>query len=224
MMGRLLSAVLLMGLGAFGLLVFAPAAEFDGRLGDVRETVRETLSLDHDGADSQAVGAPGAPEAPAPGSSTAGLHPEVPEEREAEIEQMFHAMINETRAEHGLPELTFDEELAVVARYHSEQMAAQDFFAHMNPNTERDATDRGHLFDYTCRKVEGLFVRSGLGENLYKSTGGPDLSPEREAERAIEGLMDSPGHRENILRDVYETEGIGVHEADGSIWLTQNFC
>ena len=41
----------------------------------------------------------------------------------------------------------------------------------------------------------------------------------------VKGWMDSPGHRENILTNGYESEGIGV--AFGSyntVLVTQNFC
>lgn len=37
--------------------------------------------------------------------------------------------------------------------------------------------------------------------------------------------MGSPGHRENILRDVFTHVGVGVHvdEDTGTMWVTHNF-
>jgi len=77
-----------------------------------------------------------------------------------------------------------------------------------------------------------LFV--GLAENIYqnwiyKSTyvGGipSDWNTEEElAEKAVEGWMNSTGHRENILSG-FHSEGIGVAIAeDDKVYITQNFC
>lgn len=154
---------------------------------------------------------------------TSSLEPSDPDEREAAIEQRFHELVNRTRVENGLDELAFDEELAVVARYYSQQMGTHDFFAHVNPHTGRGPTERGQLFGYDCTKLSGLMIRSGIGENLYMKRG-PQLPPDEEAQRAHDGLMSSPGHRENILREIYDAEGVGVYETGDGLWLTQNFC
>ncbi len=37
--------------------------------------------------------------------------------------------------------------------------------------------------------------------------------------------MNSPGHRENILTEIYDREGIGVEITDDhKVYVTQNFC
>ena len=212
--------LVLLALGGLAVVVFAPA-EFEGTLQDIRENVRQTLGLDDEPSGTPSSTASRTPSGSPTPSST--LEPTDPDEREAAIEQHFHELINETRVEHGLEELELDEELAVVARYYSQQMGTHGFFAHVSPVTGRDPTERGRLFDYNCTKVSGLMVRSGIGENLYMKRG-PERPPEEEAQRAHDGLMSSEGHRENILREVYDVEGIGVYENDDGLWLTQNFC
>jgi uncharacterized protein YkwD len=45
------------------------------------------------------------------------------------------------------------------------------------------------------------------------------------AEVVVDGWMDSPGHRENILEDGYGLQGIGVAiSSDEEVFVTQNFC
>jgi uncharacterized protein YkwD len=57
-----------------------------------------------------------------------------------------------------------------------------------------------------------------VGENLYTSTNIPRPVPS-----AIEGWMNSPGHRENILRSVYAETGVGVWRIGNTYYITQLF-
>ena len=41
--------------------------------------------------------------------------------------------------------------------------------------------------------------------------------------RIVDGWMNSPGHRKNILTETYDREGIGIG-AEESVWVTQNSC
>ncbi len=49
------------------------------------------------------------------------------------------------------------------------------------------------------------------------------MTMEEIASRIVDGWMDSPGHRQNILETSYDKEGIGV-VADERVYVTQNFC
>ena len=50
-------------------------------------------------------------------------------------------------------------------------------------------------------------------------------SLEELANLVVDGWMDSPGHRENILNSSYDVEGIGVAiNDDEEVYVTQNFC
>ena len=147
----------------------------------------------------------------------------VTKEKQAEIE--VHRLINLEREKHGLETLGYDEELASVAKSHSEDMASSGYFSHETPEG-LDPTDRASEADYTCRYRIGNLIYSGIGENIHMVTGSSLIlwSPESIAETAVSGWMDSPGHRKNILTSNFSNEGIGVSISTFTIHVTQNFC
>lgn len=126
----------------------------------------------------------------------------------AQIEVQIRQRINEIRQEQGLGELQANEKLAEVARRYSQQMAEQDFFSHTSPTGETPA-----------QRVRSAGIGYRLvGENLFKSTNIP-----QPVSAAVEGWMDSPGHRENILRSQYRETGIGVWQDGETYYVTQLF-
>jgi uncharacterized protein YkwD len=51
------------------------------------------------------------------------------------------------------------------------------------------------------------------------------MTLERIASQTVNGWMNSPGHRENVLDKGYDREGIGVAiGANEAVYVTQNFC
>lgn len=122
----------------------------------------------------------------------------------SEIEML--ELINEERRRAGVGELVMDEELVEVARKHSWDMWERKYFAHENPDGENAV--------HRMLEEEVDFVRAG--ENLALT---------RNVERAHTGLMNSPGHKKNILDPEFTRVGIGV--IDGGIYgkmFTQNFA
>lgn len=122
-----------------------------------------------------------------------------------DLEARMLEMVNEERAKQGLQPLKADPELAVVARAHSKDMFARGYFAHITPEG-KTPSDR-------IRQANVKFLTAG--ENLAL---GQTLSI------CHTGLMNSPGHRANILQPAYGRLGIGV--LDGGIFglmITQNF-
>ncbi len=145
-------------------------------------------------------------------------------EKQAEIE--VHRLINLEREKHGLETLGYDEELASIAKLHSEDMASSEYFSHETPEG-LDPTDRAGKADYVCRYQIGNLIYSGIGENIHMVKGSLVVllaSPESIAELAVSGWMDSPGHRKNILTSNFSNEGIGVSISTFTIHVTQNFC
>ncbi len=121
-------------------------------------------------------------------------------------EQAMIDLVNKERTQRGLKALTFDAALRSVGRSHSEDMFKRGYFAHYSPEGETVA-DRAEKFgvDYMV-----------IGENLAFA---PSL------ELAHKGLMDSPGHRANILSEDFGRIGIGVY--DGGVYglmFTQVFA
>lgn len=153
------------------------------------------------------------------------------------LEYAIHKQINKVRDRHGLAALQFDTELRAPARYHSQDMATNDYFAHESPSGGT-VQDRYERFNYECRvSMDGVRYATG-GENIAQTwyeesvrTGNGTVyydSIDELAEGVVQQWMDSPGHRENILREFWQTEAIGVAviEADGktAVYATQNFC
>jgi uncharacterized protein YkwD len=108
-----------------------------------------------------------------------------------DLEQRMLDLVNQERAAAGLRPLVADPELTEVARRHSADMFARGYFAHDTPEG-RDPFDR-------MRDARANFLTAG--ENLALA---PTLP------LAHTGLMNSPGHRANILRPQFGRVGIGI--------------
>ena len=151
----------------------------------------------------------------------------------AALEQSVHELINQQR----VSPLGFDDALAAIARSHSADMARSNYFSHTNLRGQ-SPSDRGAAVGYDCRKDFGSYYTYGLAENIYSGTlysqywtrngvvVNKDYSELDEfAFVVVDGWMNSPGHRENILDGSYDVEGIGVAvSADERVYVTQNFC
>jgi len=153
-----------------------------------------------------------------------------------ELEKKIHELINKERRKQGLQPLRLDEKLSIIARKHSKDMAENDYFSHTNLRG-KSSTDRGIKEGYYCRKDFGSYYTEGLAENifqnwLYDSITYYDGIPihnwntmEDLAQSTVQGWMESPGHKNNILNPSFDREGIGVAIADsGKVYITQDFC
>ena len=160
-----------------------------------------------------------------------------PEFDAKQIEYYVHEFTNQERVNHGLSQLVFDPEITQIARGHSSDMAKREYFAHETPEG-LSPSDRADQNGYSCQKIVGLIIYSGIAENIfqgylfdsYYTINGEITSyewntVEEIAEITVEGWMNSPGHRENILTKVFDREGIGVEiTQDYKVYVTQNFC
>jgi len=105
-------------------------------------------------------------------------------------EEKMLELINVERTKRGFKPLVMDNALRELARAHSGDMFARGFFAHVNPDG----------LDPFQRMAEAKIRYLIAGENLA-------LAPT--AEMAHGGLMNSPGHRANILTPGFGKVGIG---------------
>lgn len=112
---------------------------------------------------------------------------------EADEDKMLE-LLNQERTSRGLQAVRMESNLRDLARDHSADMLARGFFAHNTPDGvdpfERMAA-RGIEYEYA-------------GENLA-------FAPT--VEIAHSGLMNSPGHRANILKPEYSKIGLGCRDA-----------
>jgi uncharacterized protein YkwD len=131
----------------------------------------------------------------------------------AEFEQQVYQRTNYERRLHGLPDLAYDKGLADLARRHSQNMLAGNYFAH----EDMEGLDVAGRKD---KYYPALYVTS-IGENLaYHMIGDKVFSPID----VVTGLMNSPPHRENILNPDYTYIGVGVVVKGDKLYTTQNFA
>ena len=200
----------------------------------LRETVNESLETVQIEPDSISVDT--IPEIPKKIQESNPINKK-PEIDKSELEKQVHILTNQYRTQNGLKILSWDDALSNVARNHSKDMALRNYFSHDTPEGS-DPTDRGLSQGYRCQKTIGNVIYSGIAENLFQNnlydtvwhTGGIptsyDWNTQNElAHSTVDGWMDSPGHRENILTKTHDREGIGVEiSSDAKVYITQNFC
>jgi uncharacterized protein YkwD len=122
-----------------------------------------------------------------------------------DLESELLELVNAERAAHGRRPLRADAELAQVARGHGRDMLARGYFAHVSPEGK----------DLADRMRSGKLRYLSAGENLA-------LAPSVEV--AHRNLMNSTGHRENLLSEQFGRVGIGVLDAGRhGLMITENF-
>ncbi len=121
-------------------------------------------------------------------------------------EQEVVRLVNIERTKAGLNPLVASDKLSNVAREKSKDMAINNYFSHTSPTY-------GSPFE--MMREFGISYRTA-GENIamgYQS-----------AQSVVNGWMNSPGHRANILNPSFGTIGVGAYKASGgSIYWTQMF-
>lgn len=105
-------------------------------------------------------------------------------------------LVNKERIARGLAPLIIDDSLSNLAYSHGADMFKRGYFSHNTPESYSP-------FD---RMAKANIIYSIAGENLA-------LAPN--VDLAMQGLMNSPGHRDNILSPAFHKIGIGV--LDGGI-------
>lgn len=127
----------------------------------------------------------------------------------AEAEARMLELVNRDRAGHGLGPLVLAEDVSAVARAHSKEMRETGMVGHVSPITG-SAADR----------VRAASIRTSMVlENIARAYG---------VAEAQSGLMNSPGHRANVLSTQATHIGIGIElggEVSGrrELFVTQVF-
>jgi uncharacterized protein YkwD len=120
-------------------------------------------------------------------------------------------LVNNVRVENGLSPLSYNMTLERAAQLYAEEMQQGNFFSHESPDgTTFDKRIQREGYPGPCPQA-GCRVQLYLGENLAKGFDSP--------ETVLEGWMNSPGHRANILNEHFAEVGFGV----AGIYWTQSF-
>ncbi|MDU6263484.1 MAG: CAP domain-containing protein [Anaerocolumna aminovalerica] len=133
---------------------------------------------------------------------------ETPNESSNQYDSSFASqvlkLVNAERVKGGLHELTMSSALTAPANKRAQEIKTQ--FSHTRPNGTQWSTV---LNEY------GISVRTA-GENLAYGYNTP--------EAVVEGWMNSPGHRANIMNSNFNQIGIGVYkDSNGTVYCTQLF-
>lgn len=127
-----------------------------------------------------------------------------------ELEKLAFNLLNAQRAAKNLPALQWNEDVAKIARMHSENMAKYKFFSHTGLDGKM-VDDRADI----C----GVNKWKAIGENIAYNRG-----YDKPADFAVERWMNSVSHRDNILNFRWKESAVGVAIAnDGSYYFTQVF-
>lgn len=122
------------------------------------------------------------------------------------IEQQVISMVNAERTKRGLQPLAANWQLSRVARVKSADMRDRQYFSHTSP-TYGSPFDMIKAFNITFHAA---------GENI--------AAGQRTAVEVMQGWMNSPGHRQNILNPQYTEIGVGyVTGGSYGVYWTQMF-
>lgn len=129
----------------------------------------------------------------------------IPSNNYQSIEQQVVNLVNAERAKSGLKPLVSDWELARVARFKSEDMRDNRYFAHNSPL---------YGTPFQMMKSFGINYRAA-GENI--------AAGQTTAESVMEAWMKSPGHKKNILSPNFTHIGVGYAKGGsyGHYWTQQ---
>ena len=146
--------------------------------------------------------------------------PESPSDGLNAHEREFVLLINEERTSRGLNPLSVDPMLVETARGHSREMCDLNYFDHHSPTSNLNMPmDRylKSLHESGSQTPRYLLV----GENIFYCSIFNDTYNVGYGHKA---LMDSPGHRANILDPRFARVGIGTYRnANGEFWVTEMF-
>ncbi len=111
--------------------------------------------------------------------------------------------INKEREAHGLNKITTTTELNTLAQNHSDDMAKNNFFGHVNLQNQTPEDRR-----------KQLGIKTPVSENIAKDVA---------LDFGHEGLMRSASHRQNILNSAWTKVGLGISVKDGYLYIVEEF-
>ena len=140
----------------------------------------------------------------------------------ADLQALMLRLVNSDRDANGLRPVVWDETAAAIGQKHAEEMARMDYFSHWDtagrgPDT-RYALEGGlaSAMENISSRWDTRFIgRIGVSSSDWESA----------IREAQVGLMNSPGHRANILTPAHTQLGIGIafNLNTGKLYIAQEF-
>ncbi len=109
-------------------------------------------------------------------------------------------LVNNERANNGLPTLKLNNKLSAVAQKKAEDMKSKNYFSHTSP---------------TYGSPFNMMKNAGI---TYKTAGENIAYGQKTAQAVFNDWMNSPGHRQNILNKNYKEMGLGVTSGGRMYW------
>jgi len=106
-------------------------------------------------------------------------------------EQKMVTLVNQARSQNNVPALKVDMQVTNVARVKAQDMIDNNYFSHNSPKY-------GSPFDMM------------KAFNVNYASAGENIAGNQNIQNAQSALMNSPGHRKNILNPAYTHIGIGI--------------
>ena len=137
-----------------------------------------------------------------------------------EVEQRIFDRVNEERMREGLNPVLAEAILVEIAEDHTMDMLEREYFSHDSPEGVGPVERVG----WRHRTLVG-----DVSENIWQGTRARDAEASRLAREIMDGLMNSPGHRRNIMAPQLTHMGLGVYSSNGvavrtnEIMVTQLF-
>jgi hypothetical protein len=136
------------------------------------------------------------------------------------LQSLMRRLINEDRRANGLEEVGWDETAALAGTQHAQEMAQYGYLSHRNLD--------GYGPDYRYSMAGGKHY---VMENVHVTSHSPGGVPQSAAEwdqwvkDAQQSLMESEGHRDNILTPEHTHVGIGIayDKENGYFTIAQEF-
>lgn len=130
-----------------------------------------------------------------------------------DVESWVFTYTNDARVKAGLPAYTRDPLLTSIAAYHSTDMITNGYFAHNSPNGETP-WQRAQRFGWGMR---------GFSENCGRVQNYGSMTGQAIARNIVDGFINSPGHKANLLDASKMKIGLGVGINATTCVVTQNF-
>jgi uncharacterized protein YkwD len=112
--------------------------------------------------------------------------------------------MNDARVKEGLAPLDWDVSLEEVAYARAKNLVQNGYFDHYAPDGE------SAFSELAARGIRYRLAGENLARNNYLET--------KTVQAAFDGLMNSPGHRANILEPRFSSVGVAVVR-DGKMWV-----
>jgi len=130
---------------------------------------------------------------------------EEPAAFDSRAERELLDLVNRTRVRAGLNPFRLDDGLSRAARDHASEMAKRRELSHQFAGESE------------------LGQRIASESNLFLIEAAENVASAENVDRAHDGLMHSPPHRENLLHPSYNTIGIGIVRRGDMLYVVQDF-